>query len=70
MTLAAPVLGLRGRRVTAHMEAFGRIEGTIIQVLSGMFDLAVELPERRRAQIHTRLLWIYNQKQKGLPDRR
>jgi hypothetical protein len=50
IALAAPVIGTPGKRVIAHIDQLGRIEGTIIHVLDGGFvmNIAARTEERRK----------------------
>jgi hypothetical protein len=52
MLLAAPVSAPQGERVIAHFDQFGRLEGSIIRVLSRGFVMSITATEAERLEDH------------------
>jgi hypothetical protein len=62
MLLAAPVSGPPGERVIAHFDQFGRLEGSIIRVLSRGFVMSIAASEAERLKLASRLAWLEDHK--------
>ncbi|MDQ2079704.1 PilZ domain-containing protein [Xanthobacteraceae bacterium Astr-EGSB] len=62
MLLAAPVSGPQGERVIAHFDQFGRLEGSIIRVLSRGFVMSISATEAERLRLAARLAWLEDHK--------
>lgn len=62
MLLAAPVSGPPGERVIAHFDQFGRLEGSIIRVLSRGFVMSIAASQEERARLAGKLAWIEDHK--------
>jgi len=70
MVLAAPVIGTRGRRVLVNLEQIGEIEGSIAGAKSQSFELAIDAPEARRADLEHMLRWLKTRQDDGLLEKR
>lgn len=62
MLLAAPVAGPPGERVITHFDQFGRLEGSIIRVLSRGFVMSVAATEEEREKLAGKLAWLEDHK--------
>jgi hypothetical protein len=62
MLLAAPVLGPPGERVIAHFDQFGRLEGSIIRLLSRGFVMSIAASDAEREKIAAKLVWLEDHK--------
>jgi hypothetical protein len=70
ITLAAPVTGNLGERVTADIDRLGRIDGAIIRILSRGFVMSVRLGEEERFRLIDKIEWIEKHKNHDIPDHR
>ena len=70
VALAAPVTASAGERVIAHIERFGRIDGSIIRVLERGFVMSIKASAEERARLEDRLIWLEKHKNLELPDNR
>jgi hypothetical protein len=62
MLLAAPVAGPSGECVIAHFDRFGRLEGSIIRVLSRGFVMSIAATAQERDKLAATLAWIEDHK--------
>jgi hypothetical protein len=60
MLLAAPVGGPPGERVIVHFDQFGRLEGSIIRVLSRGFVMSITASEEDRVKLAGKIAWLEN----------
>jgi hypothetical protein len=70
VTLAVPVVGMLGKPVTAYLEPFGRLDGPIAGVQGRAFEMSIEAPESKRAEIEAKLRWLRGNKENRLADKR
>jgi hypothetical protein len=71
VVLAAPVAGPVGERVIAHIERFGKIDGSIVRILDDRgFVMSVTATPSERAKIEEKLIWLEKHKNLDLPDNR
>jgi hypothetical protein len=70
LVLAAPVVGELGERVIAHVERFGRIEGTIARVMGGGFVVKINASFEERAKLAARINWLDKNKNHDFPEGR
>jgi len=70
VALAVPVTAAAGERVIAHIERFGKIDGSIIRVLERGFVMSVKASAEERARIEDKLIWLDKHKNLELPDNR
>lgn len=59
-----------GERIVAYVDHIGRIEGTVHQIISGGFLLAIQASDRKREKLASQLTWIANKHELGLPEDR
>lgn len=70
MLLAAPVNGPMGERVVCHFDRFGRLEGSIIRVLTRGFVMSIDASEDERAKLALTLAWIEDHKNHDVHEAR
>src|SRR5258708_32076663 len=70
IALAAPVIGELGEPVIAHIERLGRIEGTVIRILSRGFVMSIAASEDDRLKLVDRIEWIAKHKNYDVPNHR
>jgi hypothetical protein len=62
MLLAAPVAGPPGERVITHFARFGRLEGSIVRVLSRGFVMSIAASDEERDRLASKLAWLEDHK--------
>src|SRR5881296_602903 len=70
MAIVGPVSGKAGERVVAYIDHVGRLEGTIIRVLSTGFAMSIAATPRKRDKLAAQLTWLANRHILGLPEGR
>jgi hypothetical protein len=70
IVLATPVGGPVGERVIAHIERFGRLDGSITRVLDRGFIMSITATPEERDKITEKLVWLEKHKNLELPDNR
>jgi hypothetical protein len=70
MAIVGPVSGKAGERVVAYIDHVGRLEGTIIRVLSTGFAMSIAATPRKRDKLAAQLTWLANRHILGLPEDR
>jgi hypothetical protein len=70
LVLAAPVIGELGERVIAHVERFGRIEGTIRRVMEGGFVIKISASLEERTKLAAKINWLEKNQNHDLPEGR
>jgi hypothetical protein len=70
VVLVAPVLGLVGERVEAHIEHFGKLEGSIARLMDRGFVMSIAATGDERARIAERIIWLEKNKNLEVPDNR
>jgi len=70
MLLAGPVSGPPGERVISHFDQFGRLEGSIIRVLSRGFVMSIAASEEERARLASKLAWLEDHKNHDVNEAR
>jgi hypothetical protein len=70
IALAAPVSVELGEPVIAHIERLGRVEGTVIRILSRGFVMSIAASEEDRLKLVDRIEWIEKHKNHDVPDHR
>ena len=70
VVLSAPVSGPPGERVIAHIERFGKIDGSIVRVLGSGFVMDVKATPEERARMEQKLVWLDRHKNLEVADNR
>jgi hypothetical protein len=70
IALAAPVIGTPGKRVIAHIDQLGRIEGVIIHVLEGGFAMSIAASEEQRRELVDKFETIGRPEIREIPEQR
>jgi hypothetical protein len=70
LVLVAPEIGELGERVIAHIEGFGRIEGTITHVMDGGFVVKIWASVEDRTKLAAKMRWLVKNKNHDTPERR
>jgi hypothetical protein len=70
MAVVGPVSGKAGERVVAYIDHVGRLEGTIVRVLSNGFAMTISATPRKRDKLAAQLTWLANRQILGLPEDR
>lgn len=70
LAVAAPVVGVMGERVIAHIDQFVRFEGPIVRVLNGAFVMEIVVSEEERSKLTNKILWFEKQKNHDVHDGR
>jgi hypothetical protein len=68
--VVAPVAGTLGEKVIAYLDHLGRIEGSIVSVAEGIFDMQVTASSRKRDKMAAQLTWLANKDILNLPEDR
>jgi hypothetical protein len=68
--VVAPVPGTVGERVIAYLDHLGRIEGSIVGLIEGGFEMEVSASPRKRDKMAAQLTWLANRDALGLPEDR
>ncbi len=56
----APVSGVVGERVIAYLDHIGRIEGPVLELVEGGFNIEVISTPRKREKLAAQLTWLAN----------
>jgi hypothetical protein len=70
LVLAAPEIGEFGERVIAHIERFGRMEGSITRVMDGGFVVRIGASFEERSRLAAKIHWLEQNKNHDLPEGR
>lgn len=70
VVLSTPVLGPVGERVVAHIDQFGKIDGSIARVLDRGFVMNMTATAEERAKFVEKLVWLDRHRNHELPDNR
>jgi hypothetical protein len=68
--VVAPVSGTVGEKVIAYLDHLGRIEGSIMSVIEGGFEMEVSASARKRDKMAAQLTWLANKDILDLPEDR
>jgi hypothetical protein len=68
--VVAPVSGTVGEKIIAYLDHLGRIEGSIINVNDGIFEMEVVASGRKRDKMAAQLTWLANKDLLNLPEDR
>jgi hypothetical protein len=68
--VVAPVPGTIGEKVIAYLDHLGRIEGSIISMIDGGFEMEVSASARKRDKMAAQLTWLANKDILNLPEDR
>ena len=66
----APVAGVEGERVIAYLDHLGRVEGAIVKLVDGGFQMEVAATPRKRDKLAAQLTWLANKDLLNLPEDR
>ncbi|ODT80629.1 MAG: hypothetical protein ABS76_15770 [Pelagibacterium sp. SCN 64-44] len=66
----APVVGVRGEAVLAHVDAFGMLRGTVVRALPKGFVMNLALSEAERDRLGGRIVWQKKRVHEQVPDKR
>jgi PilZ domain-containing protein len=70
IVLATPVSGAIGERVIAHIDRFGKLEGTISRIMDRGFVLTLTVTEDERNKLVSKILWLEKHQNHELPEGR
>jgi hypothetical protein len=68
--VVAPVPGTIGERVIVYLDHLGRIEGSIMGIIEGGFEMEVSASPRKRDKMAAQLTWLANKDALNLPEDR
>lgn len=68
--LIAPAAGKVDERVIAYIDHIGRIEGSIIELIDGGFEINLIASARKRDKMANQLTWLANKDELDLPEDR
>jgi hypothetical protein len=68
--VVAPVPGTPGEKVIAYLDHLGRIEGSIVGVIEGGFEVEITASPRKRDKMAAQLTWLANKDTLNLPEDR
>jgi hypothetical protein len=68
--VVAPVPGTVGERVIVYLDHLGRIEGSIMGIIEGGFEMEVSASPRKRDKMAAQLTWLANKDALNLPEDR
>lgn len=68
--VVAPVAGTVGEKVIAYLDHLGRIEGSIVELVDGGFNMEVSASGRKRDKMAAQLTWLANKDILNLPEDR
>jgi hypothetical protein len=68
--VVAPVAGTVGEKVIAYLDHLGRIEGSIVGLIEGGFEMEVSASARKRDKMAAQLTWLANKDALDLPEDR
>jgi hypothetical protein len=70
IALAAPVIGNLGERVIAHIDHLGRLDGTVLRVLSRGFVMSISTSEEESLRLIDRIEWLEKHKNCDVEEQR
>ena len=68
--VVAPVAGTVGEKVIAYLDHLGRIEGSVVSLIEGGFEMEVSASARKRDKMAAQLTWLANKDALNLPEDR
>ena len=68
--VVAPVAGTVGEKVIAYLDHLGRIEGSVVSLIEGGFEMEVTASARKRDKMAAQLTWLANKDALNLPEDR
>src|SRR5688500_5844893 len=68
--VVAPVAGTVGEKVIAYLDHLGRIEGSVVSLIEGGFEMEVTASARKRDKMAAQLTWLANKDALDLPEDR
>jgi hypothetical protein len=70
IALAAPVIGDIGERVLANLDHLGRIQGSVVRILSRGFVMGVAAGEEQRCRLNESIKWLDKHKNHDVREQR
>jgi hypothetical protein len=70
IALAAPVVGTPGERVLAHIDHFGKLQGTVGRILDRGFVMNIIASDDERASLSAKIAWYELHKNHDVSDQR
>ncbi len=68
--IIAPVCGHVGERVVAYLDHIGRVEGPILKIIEGGFEMELRASLRKRDKFSAQLTWLANKEELNLSEDR